>query len=244
MTTSDLQQIIISPPFGTYINVEWATSVTGTHTALARPGSRVLQFLKTVRPVRNGWVNKIGLINKGVEAYDYSNPHYLYSVAAVADKKEWDIILDAIPCNRMIELNVGCPNVSMAWPLRRHLAAFRLKSKLVVLKLPPPSLCSLGVKWKNLIRLAFSVGITHFHTSNTIQTKKGGQSGRAIKPRALLAIDFIKTEFPESVVIAGGGIYRPYDVCDYREAGATHFSLATIWFTPWLVPAIVKEIRS
>lgn len=40
-------------------------------------------------------------------------------------------------------------------------------------------------------------------------------------------------------MIAGGGIYGPQQLRQYQRAGAQHFSLATIWFTPWRVAKVV-----
>lgn len=51
---SNLKRIIISPPFGTYLNFDWATSVKGTWTAFPRPGNRVLRAIRTMRHVEGG----------------------------------------------------------------------------------------------------------------------------------------------------------------------------------------------
>ena len=60
--------LFISPPFGNYINLPFTKSIKGTFTLEERPGL-FLQVFKTLRysKNRNGWINKIGLRNKGIE---------------------------------------------------------------------------------------------------------------------------------------------------------------------------------
>ncbi len=233
-----IKPIIISPPFGTHINVDWATSVKGTHTAYPRPGNRILKALKTLRPIHEGWVNNIGLINEGVDAADYSNPDHIYSVAAVDALEEWYHILGTVPGNRIIELNVSCPNAHKTNPNFGILGLLRLKFKLVIVKLPP-----FKAQAMPLVDLATQVGITHFHCCNTIPTPRGGISGRKLKPYSLHMINDIKKKYPNVTIIGGGGIYDHYDVKDYWDAGATHFSLSTIWFKPWQVLGVKKAIE-
>ena len=56
----------ISAPFGNYLKFKNAVSVTGTWTYKPRPGL-FKQVVKTLRYTRNGWRNKIGLRNRGIE---------------------------------------------------------------------------------------------------------------------------------------------------------------------------------
>ena len=62
------QPLIISAPFGNYIQPVGATATLGTFTADPRPG-RWRRVLLTVRYYRKlgGWVNKIGLRNPGID---------------------------------------------------------------------------------------------------------------------------------------------------------------------------------
>jgi dihydroorotate dehydrogenase len=78
------------------------------------------------------------------------------------------------------------------------------------------------------------------HCSNTISTERGGESGKRLKALNLPIVERVAKRFPTIPIIAGGGIYSPQDVVDYRNAGATLFSLSTVFFTPWRVPAILK----
>ena len=237
-----LKPIIISPPFGTYINVSWATSVKGTWTVSPRPGSKILRAMKTIRKVDGGWVNKMGLLNNGIQNYSLDRDDVIYSITSTTGEdanwgSEWDMFFPLMPQDKIIELNLSCPNAILKVINQRHLEKFHDNCKLVIVKLPPDNKEAMSI-----VRDAVSVGITHFHCCNTLPSEKGGISGNAVKNRALFLIMNIKREFPETTVIGGGGIYTPQDVRDYREAGADHFSLATIWFTPWKVDKVIEEI--
>ena len=61
--------LFISPPFGNYIYLPNTMSIKGSYTLEPRPGLLIQQILKTFRYSfkYKGWVNKIGLRNKGLE---------------------------------------------------------------------------------------------------------------------------------------------------------------------------------
>jgi len=63
-----VRPLIISAPFGNYIQPPGATPTLGTFTLADRPG-RVRRVLATVRYYRRlgAWVNKIGLRNPGID---------------------------------------------------------------------------------------------------------------------------------------------------------------------------------
>jgi dihydroorotate dehydrogenase len=235
---SNLKRIIISPPFGTYLNFDWATSVKGTWTAFPRPGNRVLRAIRTIRHVEGGWINNIGLINDGISSGVYTNPNLIYSISAVDNILEWSIILKSIPNNRILEMNIGCPNENKVLPTPKIYKDFKAKSKLIIIKLPPDKQTALDI-----VETALESGITHFHCCNTLPTPKGGRSGTVLKYHSLALIDVIKHKHPHAIIIGGGGIYTPNDIQEYHDVGVEHFSLATIWFTPWLVPIVKREIQ-
>ena len=60
--------LFISPPFGNYINLPNTTPIRGSFTLKERKG-KWKQIFKTLRyiPHFNGWVNKIGLRNPGID---------------------------------------------------------------------------------------------------------------------------------------------------------------------------------
>ena len=75
--------LFISPPFGNYIHLNNATSIKGSFTLHPRPGL-LMQILKTLRYsyTYGGWVNKIGLRNKGIEwaINKYKNTNHIVSI--------------------------------------------------------------------------------------------------------------------------------------------------------------------
>lgn len=84
----------------------------------------------------------------------------------------------------------------------------------------------------------------HFHMCNTMPVKAGGESGKRLKRRSLMLICGVRKDFGDDFnIIGGGGIYSFGDVKEYQDAGATHFSLATIWFKPWKALKILKNFH-
>ena len=61
--------LFISPPFGNYISLQGTTSVKGSFTLEERTGL-LKQIVSTLRYsfFYSGWVNKIGLRNKGIKS--------------------------------------------------------------------------------------------------------------------------------------------------------------------------------
>ena len=101
----------ISPPFGNYINLPNTTQIKGSYTLEHRDGL-ISQIFKTLRYsyTYNGWVNKIGLRNKGLDyAIENYNKQNVYSIA-ILNEEEIPKILDKIPEDMNIELNISCPN--------------------------------------------------------------------------------------------------------------------------------------
>lgn len=230
-----LKKILISPPFGDYITRPYATNVCGTRTTLPRSGLRS-RVAKTLRWTRRGWVNQIGLTNDGIRSVKFE-PTCMYSVAAIRPY-DWHVFLEVIPAGSMVELNLGCPN--MVNLIGGPFEEFIKKYSVVSAKLPhtgnkPPL---------NYIERLHRQGIRLFHISNTKSTERGGLSGRELKWWNPAAIGMTKKYFPDVEIIAGGGIYSPQDVYDYYHAGADYYSLSTIWFTPWRVPAVVRAIHA
>ena len=107
--------IFISPPFGNYLDIKNTISIKGSFTLESRDGL-YSQILKTLRYSfeYNGWINKIGLRNKGIDYaiddYKKNKSKFIYSIA-LFNEKEIDKIVNKIPEDMNIEINVSCPNV-------------------------------------------------------------------------------------------------------------------------------------
>ena len=217
--------LFISPPFGNYINFQKTTPIRGSFTLNERPG-KWSQIIKTLRYIPGmGWVNKIGLRNPGI---DYAVRTYkkgeIISIA-IMKKQEIKPILDKIPENMDIELNVSCPNTD------KHMISNGLKPFLnkkrnwCIIKLSPLE-SSLSVD------RYYKEGFRQFHASNTLPTENGGLSGKALKPYTKLTISYIKNTWKDTIVIAGGGIRTMKDVEEYKKVGADHFSVSSLCFNP------------
>ena len=216
---------IISPPFGNYINLPNTIPIRGSFTLNERPG-KWGQILKTLRFIPGvGWINKIGLRNPGI---DYAIQTYkkgeIISIA-IMDKKEIKPILDKIPEDMDIELNVSCPNTE------NHMVNEGLKPFLngkrdwCIIKLSPK-------ESYNNINTFYKTGFRQFHASNTLPSERGGISGKILKPYTSSIITYLHNNFDDCEIIAGGGIYDIDTLNEYKKLGAQHFSLSTIFFNP------------
>ena len=226
--------LFISPPFGNYINLQKTTPIRGSFTLNERPG-KWMQILKTLRYIPGvGWINKIGLRNPGI---DYAVNTYkkgeIISIA-IMNKNEIKPILDKIPEDMDIELNISCPNTE------KHMISNGLKPFInnkrnwCIVKLSPLEKCL-------TIQDLYDDGFRQFHASNTLPTEKGGISGKTLKPHTIGLIRYIKNNWNDTVVIAGGGIRSMKDVEEYRKAGADHFSVSSLCFNPIAFLKFYKE---
>lgn len=229
-----LKPILISPPFGSRLpKFDWATSVCGSYTVHPRPGLWG-QVARTLRPVRGGWINQIGLRNVGIRNIKFDADN-IYSLCAL-EEDDYGVFYDVVPEDVPIEINLGCPNTEKLPPIT-DLSPFVDKHPLVIVKLPPHNIARV---WMSR---CYKMGVRYFHLCNTLPTKDGGVSGEQLKFWSLRYIDHaVKHYKPFIKIIAGGGIYSPEDVQLYKDAGADYYSLSTAWFTPWKIPAIKKAI--
>jgi dihydroorotate dehydrogenase len=223
-----VKEFLISPPFGNFLSFPGTTSIRGTFT-YERRGSRLYKlwrFAKTVRPIPGGWVNSIGFQNPGIRSIKAYDPHALYSIGAVAEG-EWEKLIDLIPGSVSLEINMGCPNLDthprLSGPLVR---AFISKYPLVVFKLTHSQTVLSEIEF-----LAEN-GARYLHLFNTIPGPRGGESGKRVQELALRVIRHVRELYPHITIVGGGGIYSPEDVERYREAGASHFSLSSVFFSP------------
>src|SRR3989338_10749065 len=105
-----MKSFLISAPFGNYITHKKCTSVCGTYT-LHKRGTwikRLYRAIKTIRPIKNGWVNNMGLQNPGINSIKKFDPEKIYSITAI-EGEEWDGLINLIPKEIAVELNLSCP---------------------------------------------------------------------------------------------------------------------------------------
>lgn len=218
--------LFISPPFGNYINLHKTIPIRGSFTLHERPG-RWSQIIKTLRyvPHLNGWVNKIGLRNPGI---DYAIATYkkgqIISIA-IMEAKEIKPIVDKIPEDMNIELNVSCPNTDKH-VINKGLKVFlNNKRNWCIIKLPP-------IDYKENLDIYYKEGFRQFHMSNTLPTVNGGLSGPNLRPFTERGIRYIRKYYKDCVIIAGGGIRTIEDIKYYKDRGADHFSVSSLCFNP------------
>ena len=234
--------LYISPPFGNYFTYKNAMPIRGTFTYHRRKGL-IWHTARSLRPVKGGWRNQIGFRNAGIRSVNFDSralprQHYytsaIYSISAM-ESAEWDSLLECIPAYVSLELNLSCPNVSSSPIPPDILSQFVSKYPSLQVKMKPSYN-------EYLLDRLIGEGVECIHMSNTISTPKGGISGRQLKEINLHNIERFAKVFTGRL-IAGGGIYDAQDVIDYRNAGASDFSISTVYITkPWHIKEIYDEI--
>ena len=225
--------LFISPPFGKYLNFnsDNVLSINGSYTLHHRPGL-LEQIVKTLRYsfLHDGWVNKIGLRNQGIErAVEQwnSNKNQVISIA-ITDPNEIEPLLKKIPQDMNIELNVSCPNIENHDNKLNNLCLSEFinpERKWCIIKLAPT--CS-----EQDMDDYYSQGFRQFHCCNTYPTQSGGLSGKSLKPYSATRISYLDKTYSDTEIIAGGGISSQEDMDFYKAFGAKHMSISTALFNP------------
>lgn len=223
--------IFISPPFGNYFNygnyvrLSNVIAIKGSFTLNAREG-KWLQIIKTLRYSfrYGGWVNRIGLRNPGL---DYALKNYRDDVISIAilEDNEINKILNKLPENQNIEINISCPNVEKRVMINKLYKFVNPKREWCIIKLSPLT------KMDEIEKL-YNSGFRHFHCCNTLLTDEGSLSGRSLIHYNTKLIKKIKNRYSDVEIIAGGGIQCKKDVEYFRKLGAEHFSVSSLLFNP------------
>jgi dihydroorotate dehydrogenase len=218
--------LFISPPFGNYFKTSGVKRIKGTYTIEKRSGL-LSQIVKTLRySVENGgWTNAIGLRNPGIATgvRRYNHETDILSIA-VRTSDDVDKFLKVIPENANIELNISCPNIQTATEAIQYDKFINSERKWCIVKVSPLT------NTEDLDKL-YKMGFRQFHCCNTLPSKEGGLSGPSLVPYVTKLIKQIKT-YPDTVIIAGGGIQNFSSLKEYKALGADHFSISTIFFHP------------
>lgn len=243
-------RLIISAPFGNYLNFDGSISTIGTFTLHPRPG-RWMQVLRTVRHVNGSWVNKLGLRNPGIGSvlgqYGLGGTSYNSKIISVHGftTNEWHLLADmmhsVLPQTQMIELNVSCPNVTdekidYTEVFRRFERCF----PRVIVKLPP-------IGYPSIIDAAFRAQIKNFHCCNTIPSPIGGISGKPVMEYSIKLVAGLRKGNTAITIIGGGGITSRSDMLKYWSAGADYFAMASAFFNPmniWKGTTLAREASS
>lgn len=230
-----IEKLIIGAPFGNYLKFPGATPTLGTFTLKRRGGMayRLWRCLRTLRYSRRmqAWINKLGLPNPGIDSVQFGD--YYDKIISVFgfNKNEWDTLASRLSLLNIgaVELNLSCPNIShstLAQDVKQATLMLSTTTE-VIAKLPP-------VRWMELAKPLFDIGVRWFHCCNTIPTPGGGISGKPLKQYSLWATEEIKDRWGTQVkVTSGGGISRVKDIMDYEKAGADHFAVGSLLLNPF-----------
>lgn len=225
----DNQKLFISPPFGNYIHLPYTKSIKGSYTCEPRDGL-FMQIMKTLRysNKEGGWVNKIGLRNKGIDygIKKYNHERDILSIA-ILTFEDIPIFSQKIPKNMNIEINVSCPNLNKTL-INSGLSVFvNPEREYCILKLSP--LTTLGQ-----IDMYYKAGFRQFHCSNTLPVLNGGMSGPILISYTTELTKKIKNRYSDTEVICGGGIRSMEILKHYKTCGADHYSVSSLCFNPFL----------
>ena len=230
-----MKKIILSPPFSNVYRNKNCTNIIGTYTADKRKGLH--RVLTTLRPTKNGWYNKVGLRNPGIENIKCKESD-IVSIHLFS-KEDWYKVYDVLSNISIdgLEINISCPNVDKTF-LNQEVLDQALKAfNNVFVKVPN------GCEYNDVINL-YEKGINNFHISNTRKTKYGGLSGTNLVYNNISLIKSLKRDLKDNInIIGGGGIYDLNIARLYKESGADYLSLSTVLLNPIKTKKLIKEIN-
>ena len=237
------QMIFIAAPFGNWIKHKNAISVTGTYTLHPR-GNRLWSVLRTLRYdfKRRGWTNRLQLPNPGVKVgLERILRNEVLSIAEV-QRGDFKELVQIIPVDQSIELNLSCPNLgtSLPWDSAEVFAKYKgtnWEREWCIAKLSPLTTP------EQLEFLIDELGFTQLHFSNTLPWQgAGGLSGCVLRPYTLELIRLVRENWGDSVtIIAGGGVSDFGAVYEYLKEGANHVSLGSVCFNPFKMRKILRQ---
>ena len=217
--------LFISPPFGNYISLPYCKSVKGSYTLEERKGL-FQQIINTLHYdfSKDGWVNKIGLRNKGID-YGIKNYNHEKDILSIAILKEDDInqIVSKVPEDTNIEINVSCPNINKKL-VNTNLNKFvNKKREWCIIKCSPHTS-------EEQLKNYYDMGFRQFHFCNTLPVENGGLSGKSLIPYTNKLSQYMKSNYNDCKLINGGGIQTYNDINNYKFGD--HYSISTLCFNP------------
>lgn len=232
-----MERLIISAPFGNYLNFDHATSTIGTYTKKYRGGFlyRLWRMARTLRYDwrRGSWINRLGLPNPGIGSLDYSTDYSKKIISIHGfNAEEWENLayyMGLYLKYDYVELNLSCPNVGHKpdiSEIKGCIEKLQKNKKTIIAKLPP-------IRWMDWVDPLFGLGVNRFHCFNTIPGPHGGSSGKILKLYSLWGVEEIKNKYGDKVdIISGGGITCLEDVKDYTRAGADRCAIGSMCLNP------------
>ena len=235
----------IAAPFGNWVKPIGCIPVVGTYTLHAR-GNRLWSAVRSLRYnfKMKGWTNALRLPNPGVKVgLDRQIRGEVLSIAEV-QRGDFKELVQIIPVNQSVELNLSCPNLgkSLPWDSAEVFTKYKGTSwerEWCIAKVGPLTTP------EQLEFLIDELGFTQLHFSNTLPLggdgRGGGLSGRVLRPYTLELIRLVRENWGDAVtIIAGGGVSDFGAVYEYLNEGANHVSLGSVCFNPFKLRKILK----
>lgn len=234
-------KLYVSPPFGNYMY--WMPGITciyGSFTRNSRPGL-LGQVFKTLRYSikHNGWYNKIGLRNCGIETEMNNMGKSLFAKThrnnvvslAILCEDEIDDMVKIVGNDTNLEINVSCPNTD----------GDMVNTKIEKFINPDRRFCSIKLRPTTSfeeIDKYYNMGFRTFNFSNTLKyvvngITLGGLSGITLVPYTEKLVAYTRATYGDKVeIIAGGGVRNMETAKRYMDVGADHISVSTLCFNP------------
>jgi dihydroorotate dehydrogenase (NAD+) catalytic subunit len=217
-----------------------------------------------------GMLNAIGLQNPGVHkviddilpGLDFSETRFFANVcgSTIEDYAEVTRLFDDSPIDA-IEINISCPNIKEGgvsfgnYPemSAQVVAACRAQTKKPIIAKLSPNQTNIAENARRCIEAgADALAVINTITGMAIDVEKrrpvignvrGGLSGPAIKPIALLKVrQVFEVAGPQGIPIIGqGGIANAHDALEFLIAGATTVGVGTALFYE---PLVCREINA
>jgi len=240
-----------------YSNADVGAVVLKGTTGDPRPGNPPHRVYETP----GGMLNAIGLQNPGVDkvvddilpGLDFSETRFFANVSG-STIEEYERVTERFDDSDIdaIEINISCPNVKEGGVQfgndpemsARVVAACRAKtSKPIITKLSPNQ-----TDIQENARLCIDAGMAIDSETRTpvLGNVRGGLSGPAIKPVALLKVQQVyEVAKPHNVPIIGqGGITTAKDAIEFLIAGASTVGVGTaLFYDPLVCKKINRGIR-
>tara|TARA_B100000427_G_C15513340_1_gene597139 strand:- start:1894 stop:2625 length:732 start_codon:yes stop_codon:yes gene_type:complete len=230
-----INKIILSPPFSNiYPQISGTTKITGTYTLEKRRG--LWRVLTTLRKTDSGWINNVGLRNPGIKKFNKKNS--IISIA-LKNSSEWPEVFDILLSKKEeynilgIEFNISCPNSFTSNINNKLIDEAKKEFKNISIKMP-------HITNKNELEKVCNTNSNFIHISNSRPHPKGAASGTSLIKENIKNIEFVRNNFKNINIIAGGGIYNYNQYLDYLNAGASHFSLSTLLINPMKTYNFIK----
>tara|TARA_S200000501_G_C20847770_1_gene754382 strand:- start:1120 stop:1803 length:684 start_codon:yes stop_codon:yes gene_type:complete len=225
-----MKEVIISPPFSNILpNTKHYTRIIGTYTLKRRRG--LWRVFTTLRKVKNGWFNNVGLRNPGISKVP--NKEVIVSIAEL-NPGDFEKILDVLSKKDKVlgvEFNISCPNADVRKLNKYILRKAKSLFSVVIVKVPH--------EYDGFDEL-IDMGVEYIHVSNSYM----GISGKMLYLKNLLKVKDLRVKHEGLKIIGGGGVYSVVDFYQYKLAGASHVSLSTLFLHPIKLIKFILKLRS